>query len=35
MFFADEAPIWRFLEKLEAIEDPGSARGAATLARNI
>ena len=26
MFFGDEAPIWRFLEKLEAIEDPEAAR---------
>ena len=29
MFFGDEAPIWRFLEKLEAIEDPEAARVAA------
>ena len=29
MFFGDEAPIWRFLEKLEAIEDPDAARVAA------
>ena len=29
MFFGDEAPIWPFLEKLEAIEDPDTARVAA------
>ena len=29
MFFGDEAPIWRFIEKLEAIEDPETARVAA------
>jgi hypothetical protein len=29
MFFGDEAPIWRFIEKLEAIEDPEAARVAA------
>jgi predicted RNase H-like nuclease len=29
MFFGDKAPIWRFLEKLEAIEDPEAARVAA------
>jgi predicted RNase H-like nuclease len=31
MFFGDEAPIWRFLEKLEAIEDPEAARVAAQV----
>ena len=29
MFFGEEAPIWRFLEKLKAIEDPEAARVAA------
>ena len=29
MFFGDEAPIWRFIEKLGAIEDPEAARVAA------
>jgi predicted RNase H-like nuclease len=26
MFFGDEAPIWRFLDKLGAVEDPETAR---------
>lgn len=29
MFFGDEAPIWRFLNKLDAVEDPETARVAA------